>query len=140
MAVRHQLDVSQLMMRLRMAIVARALFSADISRRRMNQRSLNQVFELFEARSCPFPVARELPLPPCGGSNGPRSPDQIVYRLIAQRRASGRDTGDCCRWFAEPGRDDSGKPAAASPTSRCKRDEALTLLLAGYETTANALT
>lgn len=59
--------------------------------------------------------------------------DKIVYRVIAQRRAA-----------AEPGRDLLGMLMAAtegdeSMTDVQLRDEVMTLILAGHETTANAL-
>ena len=59
--------------------------------------------------------------------------DTIVYRLIEQRRVSG-----------EPGRDLLGMLMAAtdgdeSMTDLQLRDEVMTLILAGHETTANAL-
>jgi cytochrome P450 len=60
--------------------------------------------------------------------------DQIVYRLIRERRESG-----------EPGTDLLGMLMAAtdgdeSMTDLQLRDELMTLILAGHETTANALT
>ena len=92
-----EFDVSQLMMRLSMAIVARALFSADIESEADDiSGALGQVFELFEALLMPFSEWLEkLPLPSVRRFERARDRlDRIVYRLIAERRASGGDTGD----------------------------------------------
>ena len=61
--------------------------------------------------------------------------DAIVYGLIAQRRASAETGGDALSLLiaAEDAED------GYRPSDRQVRDEALTLFLAGHETTANAL-
>src|SRR5262245_4407729 len=61
--------------------------------------------------------------------------DRIIYRIIQARRASGGDTGDVLSMLllARDEEDGSGMDDIAV------RDEAMTLMLAGHETTANAL-
>jgi cytochrome P450 len=132
------------MMRLSMAIVARALFSADIdSEADEINGALSQVFELFEALLMPFSQWLEkLPLPSVRRFERARDRlDQTVYRLIAERRASRRDTGDLLSMLLlsqdEEGDSDQSYRGL---TDQQVRDEALTILLAGHETTANALT
>jgi len=139
-----EFDVSQSMMRLSMAIVARALFSADIdSEADEISGALSQVFELFEALLMPFSQWLEkLPLPSVRRFERARDRlDQTVYRMIAERRASGRDTGDLLSMLLlsqdEEGDSDQSYRGL---TDQQVRDEALTILLAGHETTANALT
>jgi cytochrome P450 len=61
--------------------------------------------------------------------------DAIMYRLIDERRRDGRDRGDLLSILLST-RDEDGNPMPPELV----RDEALTLLLAGHETTANALT
>jgi cytochrome P450 len=139
-----EFDVSQSMMRLSMAIVARTLFSADIdSEADEISEALGQVFELFEALLMPFSQWLEkLPLPSVRRFQRARDRlDQTVYRLIAERRASGRDTGDLLSMLllSQDEEGDSGK-SGRGMTDKQVRDEALTILLAGHETTANALT
>jgi cytochrome P450 len=139
-----EFDVSQLMMRLSMAIVARALFSADIdSEADEISGALSQVFELFEALLMPFSQWLEkLPLPSVRRFERARDRlDQTVYRMIAERRASGRDTGDLLSMLLLS-QDEEGDSDQSSRglTDKQVRDEALTILLAGHETTANALT
>ena len=60
--------------------------------------------------------------------------DAVIYRLIEQRRRDPRDRGDLLSILLSSC-DEDGRPM---PTELV-RDEALTLLLAGHETTANAL-
>jgi cytochrome P450 len=62
--------------------------------------------------------------------------DRVVYRVIAERRASGRH-GDDLLGMLIAATDEDG---AGRMSDRELRDEVMTLLLAGHETTANALT
>ena len=63
--------------------------------------------------------------------------ESTVYRLIAQRRASGDDRPDLLSLLLRA-RDTEGDGAGMSDQQ--VRDEVLTFFLAGHETTANALT
>jgi cytochrome P450 len=60
--------------------------------------------------------------------------DQIIYRIIAERRASGRDEGDLLSMLLAA-QDEDG----SQMTDKQLRDEVITLFLAGQETTALAL-
>src|SRR5579871_3005780 len=138
-----EVDVWQSMMRLTMAIVARTLFSADIdSEADEISGALGHVFELFERVLTPFSRWLEkLPIPSVRRFE--RARDRLaktVYRLIAERRASGRDAGDLVPMpvLRQDEEGDSGK-SGRGMTDKQVRDEALTLLIAGHETTANAL-
>jgi cytochrome P450 len=62
--------------------------------------------------------------------------DAVVYRLIAERRRAGDDAGDVMSMLLVARDEDDG----SGFTDRQVRDEVMTLLLAGHETTANALT
>ncbi len=61
--------------------------------------------------------------------------DAIVARMIAERRASGEDKGDLLSMLLAVRDEGNG----AGMTDRQVRDEAMTLLLAGHETTAIVL-
>ena len=61
--------------------------------------------------------------------------DEVVYRLIREGRARGTDTGDVLSILLLA-RDEEEDGL----TDKQVRDEVMTLLLAGHETTANALT
>ena len=60
--------------------------------------------------------------------------DEIIYRIIAERRASGRDEGDLLSMLLAA-QDEDG----SQMTDKQLRDEVITLFLAGQETTALTL-
>jgi len=62
--------------------------------------------------------------------------DATIYRMITERRASGEDRGDLLSMLLLA-HDTEGDGGGMSDVQL--RDEAMTLLLAGHETTANAL-
>jgi cytochrome P450 len=134
-----QLDMHQEMTRLTLAIVGRTLFSADVSSDADEiGRAMTQIFELFDTLLLPFSDwIQKLPIPPVRRFEKARDRlDKIVYGLIADRRRSGRDAGDLLSMLLLA-QDESDN---AHMTDKQVRDEALTLLIAGHETTANALT
>ena len=63
--------------------------------------------------------------------------DDLIYRIINERRASGEDRGDLLSMLLIA-QDDEGGSGGMSDEQ--VRDEAMTIFLAGHETTANALT
>ncbi len=131
-------DVSQEMMRLTLAIVARTLFSVDVSHEADEiGAALTEVFSLFDRVMMPFSEWLEkLPLPFVRRFERARDRlDRTIYRIIDERRASGRDEGDLLSMLLLARDDD-----ADSMNDKQVRDEALTLFLAGHETTANAMT
>ncbi len=132
-------DVSKEMMRLTLAIVARTLFSADVTSEADEiGAALTQVFELFETVLMPFSEwIEKLPLPSVRRFERARARlDQTIYRIIAEHRASGCDNGDLLSMLLLAQDDETH----GGMTDQQVRDEALTLFLAGHETTANALT
>jgi cytochrome P450 len=62
--------------------------------------------------------------------------DAMMYRMIAERRSTARDRGDLLSMLLLAQDEDDGSVM----TDRQVRDEAMTIFLAGHETTANALT
>jgi cytochrome P450 len=66
--------------------------------------------------------------------------DAIIYGMIAERRASGRDHGDLLSMLLNAQEEDAVPNAGGVMTDVQVRDEAMTIFLAGHETTANALT
>ena len=61
--------------------------------------------------------------------------DSMINRLVAERRASADDRQDVLSWLLAARDDDTG----GGMTEQDIRDEVLTLLLAGHETSTNAL-
>jgi len=132
-------DVLQEMMRLTLAIVAKTLFSTEVDSEADDiGAALTQVFDLFEVILMPFSeILEKLPLPAVRRFKRARKRlDETIYRLIAERRADGRDKGDLLSMLLLA-RDEDGE---SGMTDEQVRDEALTLFLAGHETTADALT
>src|ERR1051325_2179248 len=134
-----ELDIAGEMMRLTLAIVARTLFSADVSSEAGEIGvALSEVLGLFETVLMPFSEWLEkLPLPSVRRFERARARlDATIYRIIGERRSSGRDEGDLLSMLLLAQDEDTG----GRMTDQQVRDEALTLFLAGHETTANALT
>ncbi len=134
-----ELDMHREMTRLTLAIVGRTLFSADVSSEADEiGAAMTQILGLFDTLLIPFSaLLQKLPLPSVRRFEKARDKlDAIVYGMIAERRQSGRDAGDLLSMLllAQDEEDHTGM------TDKQVHDEALTLLIAGHETTANALT
>ena len=134
------LDIADEMMRLTLAIVGKTLFDADVeSEADEIGAAMNAVMDLFNALTIPFfELLEKLPTPQMRRFKHARARlDRIMYRMIDERRRSGEDRGDLLSMLllAE---DEEGASGGMSDTQ--VRDEALTIFLAGHETTANALT
>jgi cytochrome P450 len=133
-----ELDIHREMTRLTLAIVGRTLFSADVTSDADEiGAAMTAIFSLFDTLLMPFSDwIQKLPVPPVRRFEKARDQlDRIVYRLIAERRRSGQDTGDLLSMLLLAQDEDHSRM-----TDKQVRDEALTLLIAGHETTANALT
>ena len=125
-------------MPLTLAIVGQTLFSADVESEADDiGEALAQVFELFGVILLPFSEYLEkLPLPSVRRFHKARGRlDATIYRLIRERRESGEDRGDLLSMLLLAV-DEDGQGRMSDEQVR---DEALTLFLAGHETTANAL-
>ncbi|HTB13274.1 MAG TPA: cytochrome P450 [Bryobacteraceae bacterium] len=133
-----QLDMSREMMRLTLSVVAKTLFSADVTTEADNiGAALTQVMILFDMVLMPFSEwIEKLPLPSIRRFERARDfLDKTIYGIIAERRASKEDKGDLLSMLLLAQDEDGG----AGMSDKQIRDEALTLFLAGHETTANAL-
>jgi cytochrome P450 len=136
----EQRDIHQEMMRLTFRIVGQTLFGADLSDdaaevgaaltealRAMEQRV--ESFGILIPDAVPTPVNLRL-------RRATRTLDRLVYRVIAERRASGQERGDLLSLLLAARDADDG----SAMSDRQLRDEVMTLVLAGHETTALALT
>jgi cytochrome P450 len=133
------LDVDREMMQLTLCIVGKTLFDTDVrAAAGAIGRAMKDVVESFWLVMLPFHrVLDRLPLPRFRKSRVAREAlNAFIYGMIADRRASGRDHGDLLSMLVAAQDDETG----AGMSDAQVRDEAMTLFLAGHETTANALT
>jgi len=133
------LDVSREMAAYTLAVVGKTLFDADIEGEAHEiGDALGAAIEAFNLSVLPFgELLEKLPIPTTlRFRRGRERLDATIYRLIAERRASGEDRGDLLSMLLLA-QDTEGDGGGMSDTQL--RDEAMTLLLAGHETTANLL-
>jgi cytochrome P450 len=134
------LDVAREMSRLTLLIVGKTLFDTDVeSQARDVGDAMSGLMNSFWTLMLPFGDTLErLPIPRLRrGRKARERLDAIIYGIIAERRASGGDRGDLLSMLLMA-QDDQDK--GRGMTDRQVRDEAMTIFLAGHETTANALT
>jgi len=134
------LDISEEMMRLTLGIVGKTLFDADVASDAQEVgEAMAVAMDLFNTITLPFyELLQKLPLPQVRRFDKARLRlDAIIYRLIEERRRSGRDHGDLLSMLllAQDIEGDGGQMTDAQ-----LRDELMTIFLAGHETTANAMT
>ncbi|HEY6186561.1 MAG TPA: cytochrome P450 [Pyrinomonadaceae bacterium] len=134
------LNISQEMMRLTLAIVGKTLFDTDVEAEADEiGDALTTIVHLFNAMMLPFSeLLEKLPLPQKRRfEKAKQRLDATIYRMIEERRLSGEDRGDLLSMLLGA-RDEEAD--GTGMTDKQVRDEALTIFLAGHETTANALT
>lgn len=130
-------DIHRDMMRLGLEIVAKALFNVEIaSERDTIAEALNTFMELgARGRLLLPPILRLLPTSDNRRyRRAARQLDAVVYGLMRQRR-SNQHIGDDLLYALLHAQDESGR---VMPDKQL-RDEVMTLLLAGHETTAVSL-
>ncbi|HYN85426.1 MAG TPA: cytochrome P450 [Pyrinomonadaceae bacterium] len=134
-------DASDEMMRLTLAIVGRTLFDADVeSDADEVGEALGEVMSLFNYLMLPYAeLLEKLPLPHTRRFLRARERlDRVIYRIIDERRrGEARDRGDLLSMLMLAVDEDGDRTGM---TNEQLRDEAMTIFLAGHETTANALT
>lgn len=130
-------DVHADMMALSLRIAAKCLFDAEV------EKDVAEIGQAFNAitNEIAIRIRRPFSFPdwvPTPGNvrymRGVRRIDRLVTRIINERRQDGGDRGDLLSMLMLA-RDDDGRPM----TEQQLRDEVVTLLLAGHETTALAL-
>lgn len=129
-------DAHQEMMRLTLQIVGKTLFDADVERDAQEVgKSLELLLEIGANFRRTIFVPHWLPTPTnLRVKREVAQIEKILYRIIGERRASGRDAGDLLSMLLSAQDEDGSRM-----TDRQLRDEAITLFLAGHETTASTL-
>ncbi len=129
------IDIAERMMSTTLDIVGRTLFDADLAG---DARAVGDALTV----AMEYVLASVLSAVPLGWPTPRRKRgmaaiaqlDEIVLRIVGERRAAGGDRGDVLSIILAA-RDDDG----TGFTDRHVRDEIMTLMLAGHETTANLL-
>ena len=133
-----RVDICQEMTRLTLGIVAKTLFDAEVGDE-ANEigEAMTVMLEMFNLLMYPFAeVLEKLPLPMVRRYEKMRFRlDSTIYRIINERRKAGIDRQDLLSMLLLARDEDTG----GKMTDLQVRDEAMTLFLAGHETTANAL-
>ena len=133
-----QVDIAHEMMEMTLAIAGRTMFDADV---RGDARVVGEGLELamrsmLASITSPLQLGYKWPLPRhLAMKRAVKMLDAIVYRMIADGRAANVDKGDVLSMLLLA-RDEDG----SGLTDAQVRDEVMTLLLAGHETTANTFT
>lgn len=134
-----QFDLLPAMQKLTLRIVAKCLFHVDVTS------GVDEMGNAFaETISNPgaldgvLGLRIDLPFTSYGRRMAAkRKVDAFIYRLIDQRRAEGRDVGDVLSMLLSA-QNEEDKRSTLSDTQI--RDHMMTFVMAGHETTANALT
>jgi cytochrome P450 len=134
-----EIDIAEEMNRLTLAVVAGTLFGSEVdAEAREIANSLTVVIKNFNRMLLPlWHVLRRLPT----AANrelftAQRRLDETIYRIIEQRRKDGRDHGDLLSMLLAA--EDADNPQKRLTDAEV-RDQAMTIFIAGHETTANAL-
>jgi cytochrome P450 len=136
-AGRHEpVDVTSEMMRLTLEIVGRALLTMDLT---SQADTIGRTMTTANERFGQFDIGMLAPWLPTPKNFRFRKAvgelRRIVLEIIANRRRENRDYGDLLSMLLAARDEETG----AAMSDEQLRDEILTLILAGHETTANAL-
>ena len=138
----RELDVRAEMLLLALRIVGKTLFDADV------QREVGEIAQAVDSFQGFLPLAfvpfssfvQRLPIPAMTRiRRGREQLDTLIYRMIAERRADPTDRGDLLSMLLASVDEEGDEAGGNRMSDRQVRDECLTVLLAGHETTANAL-
>ena len=132
------LDIHQAMMQLALEVVVKTLFDTDIADQASDVGdAMEIVVEPFKSQATfkwildnrfPTPTRRRF-------YRSAKTLDNIIFKMIHDRRQSGEDRGDLLSMLLEA-RDEDG----SAMDDQQLRDEVMNIFIAGHETTALALT
>ena len=132
-----EIDIAHAMQALTLRIVAKSLFNIELASQ-INVLGQNFTAMIENRRGVlarTFNVYLDAPFTRYGKRmGGRRAIDTLIYKLIQERRAEGHDAGDVLSMLL------TAQDGEAGLTDVQVRDNVMTLMAAGHETTANALT
>ncbi|GAA3755575.1 cytochrome P450 [Terriglobus aquaticus] len=138
------LDLHREMLELALRIVGKCLFDLDeINDLHAMESAVSSFMYFMPLSFVPFSrLVQASPLPAMRRLRaGQRYLDELIYGVIAERRRDPRDRGDLLSMLlqATDAEEGAATNAAISMNDTQLRDECVTIILAGHETTANAL-
>ena len=131
-------DIHEEMMRVTLEIAAKTLFGAEVG---SDSQAIADAMEVMQQNfllrfNSIMPLPMWIPTPANRRMNrAVRQLDDVIYRIIRQRREQPSDRGDLLSLLLQARDEDDGSVM----TDKQLRDEAMTLFLAGHETTALTL-
>ncbi len=128
----ERIDVAQAMMRLTLGIVGRTLFDVDLLDRADTLGGDITTLQTWVVRQMRVPFRIPQMRAPAAAL---ARLNETIYRLIRDRRESGIDIGDLLSMLLLSKDEETGQHL----TDEEVRDEAMTLFVAGHETTAQAM-
>ncbi|MBP7280719.1 MAG: cytochrome P450 [Leptospiraceae bacterium] len=135
------IDIHEEMTSVTLGIVAKTLFNAEVGTEEAREigDALTKALGIFdEVLASPFAdILLKIPFLPVTlrFKSALKKLDKVIYRTIDEHRKSGKDQGDFLSMLMLA-KDEEG---TGTMTDKQLRDEAITIFLAGHETTANAL-
>jgi cytochrome P450 len=130
-------DMAREMQELTLRIVAKSLFNLELASQvhELGQQFTTMMENRRRTLARMLHIRFDAPFTAYGRRMGARRKvDVMIYGLIAQRRAEGRDVGDVLSMLL------AAQDEGNNLTDTQVRDNVMTLMAAGHETTANALT
>lgn len=131
-------DVAAESMRVTLEVVMKTLFDAELSNASATVADAfpRALQSMIESLTSPIPLPPPLPTPAnLRLARAVRELDQIIYRVIRERRVSSAEGKDLLGVLLASRDQDDG----SALDDRELRDELMTMMLAGHETTANTL-
>lgn len=132
-------DIHEDMMRLTLNIVMKTIFNQDVSEGEAQDiaNAVDVALDWFESkRKQGFLILEWFPRPEnIRYKNAIQQLDKSVYSIINQRRSSGTNPGDLLSMLMEARDEDDN----TQMSDKQLRDELITLIIAGHETTSNTL-
>lgn len=129
-------DVAAEMTRVTLAIVSRTLLSVDVAQ---HASVIGESLTTMNEAMAQAGLSALLPFLPTRSNRriraAKRALDDVIWKIIAQRRASANQPDDLLSLLLSARDRETGQPLSDTQV----RDEVATFLLAGHETTANAL-
>ncbi len=132
-------DIHRSMLELTLRITGKCLFDSDVeSEVKTISDSVTAFMGFLPLAFLPYPhLLLKIPFGFLGRiQKSQKKLDRLIYTMIADRRSSGIDHGDLLSMMLA---NQDAEGGTGGMTERQIRDECLTLLLAGHETTANGL-